>query len=87
MKALNTGIKLTRGISVWDRWEHTSNYAFVSSVPEPALKTLLAKSIQDHGENSYSTKFTKISVENHQFIWQGSSLEMKTNRVLSILSG
>lgn len=50
MKALNTDIKLTRGISVSDHWEHTVNIAFVSSAPEPALKTQLAKSIQDHGE-------------------------------------
>lgn len=50
MKTFNTGIKLTRVISVSDHWERTANIAFVSSAPEPALKTQLAKPIQDHGE-------------------------------------
>lgn len=60
MKAVNAGIKLTRGILVWDHWEHTANIAFVSSVPESALKTQLAKSIQDHGDTPTLLSLQKL---------------------------
>jgi len=70
-----------RGISVSDRWDHFVYIGFVSAAPQQ-----LAKPIQSCGGKNF-TKYTNINTENYEFISTGSSSEMKTNTIPTVLRG
>lgn len=92
-KLLSTGIKWItllglsdfRGVSESDHLEHIVYIASVSAAPEQLVKIQLAKSIQSCREKTHFTRFTKINIENHEFIWKSSSSEMKANTIPTIL--